>query len=104
LLSISSYRTGYLLNPQKRACSSIPNPAGFCKHKLIRLCLGEGLADLLAILCFFGWLGNQAPALNWMKKTQNTHCGLAQQNGFGPAFFHRMLRLVKGMAEPNTSC
>jgi len=29
-------------------------------------------------------------------------CVLAQQNGFGPTFFHMMLRLVKGTAEPNT--
>jgi hypothetical protein len=27
------------------------------------------------------------------------HAGLAQQNGFGTAFFHRMLRLVKGTAK-----
>jgi hypothetical protein len=28
----------------------------------------------------------------------------AVQNGFGPAFLHRMLRLVKGIAKPNTGC
>jgi hypothetical protein len=29
----------------------------------------------------------------------------AEQNGFGPAFLHRMmLRLVKGIAKPNTGC
>jgi hypothetical protein len=29
-------------------------------------------------------------------------CVLAQQNGFDPTFFHMMLRLEKGTAEPNT--
>jgi hypothetical protein len=27
---------------------------------------------------------------------------LALQNGFGPAFLHSLLRLVKGTAKPNT--
>jgi hypothetical protein len=35
---------------------------------------------------------------NWKKKSENM-CFLAQQNGFGPTFFHMMLRLVKGTAE-----
>jgi hypothetical protein len=30
------------------------------------------------------------------------HASLAQQNGFGPAFLHSLLRLVKGTAKPNT--
>jgi hypothetical protein len=30
------------------------------------------------------------------------HARLAQQNGFGPAFLHSFLRLVKGTAKPNT--
>jgi hypothetical protein len=30
------------------------------------------------------------------------HAGLAQQNGFGPAFLHSLLKLVKGTAKPNT--
>jgi hypothetical protein len=30
------------------------------------------------------------------------HAGLAQQNGFVPAFLHRMLRLPKGTAKLNT--
>jgi hypothetical protein len=30
------------------------------------------------------------------------HVGLALQNGFGPAFLHSLLRLVKGTAKPNT--
>ncbi len=30
--------------------------------------------------------------------------GWTQQNGFGPAFLHRVLRLAKGTAKPNTSC
>jgi hypothetical protein len=29
------------------------------------------------------------------------HAGVAQQNGFGPAFLHKMLRLVKDTAKPN---
>jgi hypothetical protein len=38
----------------------------------------------------------------WKKKSRNKTCVLAQQNGFDPTFFHMMLRLVKGTAEPNT--
>jgi hypothetical protein len=43
----------------------------------------------------------------WMKKSQNlpvwlSKMVLAQQNGFGPAFLHSMLRLVIGTAKPNT--
>ncbi len=30
--------------------------------------------------------------------------GWTQQNGFGSAFLHRVLRLAKGTAKPNTSC
>jgi hypothetical protein len=30
------------------------------------------------------------------------HAGLAQQNGFGPAFLHSLSKLVKGTAKPNT--
>jgi len=33
---------------------------------------------------------------------KSKHASLAQQNGFGPAFSHRMLRLGKGITEPNT--
>jgi len=32
------------------------------------------------------------------------HAGVAQQNGFGPAFLHKMLRLVKDTAKPTTCC
>jgi len=32
---------------------------------------------------------------------KSKHAGLAQQNGFGPAFLHTLLRLVKGTANPN---
>jgi hypothetical protein len=39
----------------------------------------------------------------WMKKSLK-HPSLAQQHGFGPAIFHKMLRLVKGTAELNTCC
>jgi hypothetical protein len=31
---------------------------------------------------------------------KSKHAGLALQNGFSSASFHRMLRLVKGTAEP----
>jgi hypothetical protein len=34
---------------------------------------------------------------------KSKHPGLAQQNGFDPAFLHMMLRLVKGTAKPNIS-
>jgi hypothetical protein len=34
-----------------------------------------------------------------MKNLNEKHAGLAQQNGFGPAFWHTMLRLVKGTAK-----
>jgi hypothetical protein len=34
---------------------------------------------------------------------KSKHAGLALQNGFGPAFSRRMLRLVKGIAKPNIS-
>jgi hypothetical protein len=30
--------------------------------------------------------------------------GLAQQNGFGPTFLHKMQRLVKGTTKFNTYC
>jgi len=36
-----------------------------------------------------------------MTKSQNM-AGLAQQNDFDPTFLHRMLRLAKGTAKPNT--
>jgi hypothetical protein len=39
-----------------------------------------------------------------MKNLSEKHAGLAQQNGFGPAFWHTMLRLVKGTAKPNVCC
>jgi hypothetical protein len=35
-----------------------------------------------------------------MKKSQNTSF-MAQENRFGPAFSHKILRLVKGTAKPN---
>jgi hypothetical protein len=35
---------------------------------------------------------------------KSKHASLAQQNGFGPAFLHRMLWLAKGTAEPSTYC
>ncbi len=39
------------------------------------------------------------PSERKLDEEKSKHAGLAQQNGFGPAFFHRMLRLVKGTAE-----
>jgi hypothetical protein len=35
---------------------------------------------------------------------KSKHAILAQQNGFAPEFLHRMLRLAKGTAKPNTYC
>jgi hypothetical protein len=37
-----------------------------------------------------------------MKKSQNMMVGLSKQNGFGSAFSHTLLRLVKGIANPNS--
>jgi hypothetical protein len=39
-----------------------------------------------------------------LDEEKSKHASLAQQNGFGPAFLHRMLRLAKGTAEPSTYC
>jgi hypothetical protein len=33
---------------------------------------------------------------------KSKHGGLAEQNGFGQAFLHSLLRLVKGTSKPNT--
>jgi hypothetical protein len=37
-----------------------------------------------------------------LDEEKTKHAGLAQQNGFGPAFLHRMLRLAKYTAMPST--
>jgi hypothetical protein len=37
-----------------------------------------------------------------LDEEKTKHAGLAQQNGFGPALLHRMLRLAKYIAMPNT--
>jgi hypothetical protein len=37
-----------------------------------------------------------------LDKEKSKYAGLAQQNDFGPAFLHALLRLVKGTAKPNT--
>ncbi len=39
-----------------------------------------------------------------LDEEKSQHASLAEQNAFGPTFSHRMLRLVKGTAEPNTCC
>jgi hypothetical protein len=39
-----------------------------------------------------------------LEEEKSKHASLAQQNGFDPAFLHRMLRLAKGTAKPNTCC
>ncbi len=39
-----------------------------------------------------------------LDEEKSKHVSLAQQNGFGPAFLHRMLSLAKGAAKPNTCC
>jgi hypothetical protein len=36
------------------------------------------------------------PSKRKLEEEKLKHAALAQQNGFGPAFFHGMLRLVKG--------
>jgi hypothetical protein len=41
------------------------------------------------------------PSKRRLGEEKSKHAGLALQNGFGPASSHRMLRLVKGTAEPN---
>jgi hypothetical protein len=42
------------------------------------------------------------PCKRKLVEEQSKHAILAQQNGFGPAILHMMLRLVKGIAKPNT--
>jgi len=37
-----------------------------------------------------------------LDEEKSKHAGLAQQNGFGPAFLDSLLRLVKVTAKPNT--
>jgi len=39
-----------------------------------------------------------------LDEEKSKHASLAQQNGFGPAFLPRMLRLAKDTAEPSTYC
>jgi hypothetical protein len=47
---------------------------------------------------------NMWPSKRKLDEVKSKHAGWVQQNGFSPAFFHRMLRLVKGTAEPYTYC
>jgi hypothetical protein len=43
------------------------------------------------------------PSKRKLDEEKPKHADLAQQNSFGPAFFHRMLRmLVKAWQSPNT--
>jgi hypothetical protein len=44
------------------------------------------------------------PNKSKLDEEKSQHASLAEQNGFGPTFSHRMLRLVEGTAEPNTCC
>jgi hypothetical protein len=37
-----------------------------------------------------------------LNEEKSKHASLAQQNGFGPAFLHTLLKLVKGIAKLNT--
>jgi len=39
-----------------------------------------------------------------LDEAKSKYVGSAEQNGFGRAFLHRMLRLVKGTTKPNTCC
>jgi hypothetical protein len=36
-----------------------------------------------------------------LDEEKSKRAGLAQKNGFGPAFLHSLLRLVKGTEKPN---
>jgi hypothetical protein len=40
------------------------------------------------------------PAQEILDEEKAKHADLAQQNGYGPTFFHRMLRLAKRTANP----
>ncbi len=42
------------------------------------------------------------PAQKNLDEEKSTYGGLAQENGFDPAFLHIFLRLVKGTAKPNS--
>jgi hypothetical protein len=44
------------------------------------------------------------PSKRKLDEEESKHASLAWQNGFGPTFFHRMLRLSKGTAESNSCC
>jgi hypothetical protein len=37
-----------------------------------------------------------------LEEEKSNPAGLAQQNGFWPSILHSLLRLVKGIAKPNT--
>jgi hypothetical protein len=39
-----------------------------------------------------------------LDEEKSKHAGLIKQNGFGPGFWCKMLRLAKVTAKPNTSC
>ncbi len=45
---------------------------------------------------------NMWPCKSKLDEEKSKHAGLAQQNGFGWAFLHSLLRLVKGTAKLNT--
>jgi hypothetical protein len=39
-----------------------------------------------------------------MDEEKSKHAGLAQQDGYEPAFLHSLIRLVKGTATTNSCC
>jgi hypothetical protein len=39
-----------------------------------------------------------------LDEEESKHDGLAQQNGFDPAFSHKVKRPAKGTAKPTTCC
>jgi hypothetical protein len=39
-----------------------------------------------------------------LDEEKSKHAGLPQQAAYEPAFFHSLIRLVKGTATPNSCC
>ncbi len=57
--------------------------------------VGTILTAALAVLSMWPWKSK-------FDEEKSKHAGLGQQDGFGPAFLHSLLRLAKGTAKPNT--
>jgi hypothetical protein len=56
--------------------------------------LAQSIPDPLVLIMW--------PCKRKLVEQQSKHAILAQQNGFGRAILQMMLRLVKGIAKPNT--